>query len=78
MAKTQLSEEVYLVFKKKEIHFEVPDDFPEEKIPKFSNLDDFNAWYKKQNFKPYEVTLTDGDHLIDFPHETSDLNLIKN
>jgi hypothetical protein len=41
----------YLVFKRKEVSFDVPDDFPEDKIPKFLTEIDFKKWYKEQGFK---------------------------
>jgi hypothetical protein len=55
MAKKTLTERTYLVFKNKQVHFEVPDEFPEDKIPNFFNIKDFEIWYKQQNFKPYKV-----------------------
>lgn len=53
--------------------FQVPDDYPEDKIPKFSTLKDFDTWYRKQNFKPYQVTKIDEDKVVDFPFVNSDL-----
>jgi hypothetical protein len=36
----------YLVFERKDVTFEVPDDFPEDQIPKFLTHRDFLIWYK--------------------------------
>jgi hypothetical protein len=55
MEKTSLKEQTYLIFKRREIEFEIPDDFPENQIPKFSSLQDFETWFKKQEFKEYQV-----------------------
>ena len=40
----------YLIQKNKTMYFEVPDDYPEGKIPKFLNLKDFNTWCSQQGF----------------------------
>jgi hypothetical protein len=45
----------YLVFKRKDVSFEVPDDFPEEEIPTFINEEEFKKWYKKQRFKNLKI-----------------------
>lgn len=77
MSELPLKEHSYLVFKQKEIQFEIPDDFPIDQIPKFSSLTDFEIWYKKQGFMPYRVTDEDTNttyllssnkyqHFIDF------------
>lgn len=50
MRKTISKKNSYLVFKRKEISFDVPDDFPEDKIPKFMTDIDFKKWYKEQGF----------------------------
>jgi len=67
MDKKKLNENHYLVFRRKEIQFEIPDDFPEDQIPIFTNLKDFKSWYKLQKFKPFEITeYSDHDYVIDF------------
>jgi hypothetical protein len=55
MQEKNIKSKSYLVFKRKDISFEVPDDFPEENIPTFINEDDFKKWYKNQGFKNLTV-----------------------
>jgi hypothetical protein len=45
----------YLVFKRKEASFDIPDNFPEDKIPKFLTEIDFKKWYKEQGFKNLKI-----------------------
>jgi hypothetical protein len=44
----------YLVFERKDVTFQVPDDFPEDQIPKFLTHREFLIWYKSQNFTNLE------------------------
>lgn len=59
------NEQSFLVFKRKDISFEIPDDYPEENIPKFTNMEEFKKWYALQNFEPFRVVdLDDDDQVI--------------
>jgi hypothetical protein len=55
MRKTKSKKNSYLVFKRKEISFDVPDNFPTDKIPKFMTEIDFRKWYKKQGFRNLKI-----------------------
>ena len=51
----------YLVFERKDVTFQVPDDFPEDQIPKFLTHKEFLIWYKGQNFSNLQYENINGD-----------------
>jgi hypothetical protein len=46
----------FLVFKRKKMTIEVPDDFPEDQIPNFIHENEFDAWCHSKGFKSLTLT----------------------
>lgn len=51
MSDNKLKMTSFLVYKRKEVSFDIPDDFPEDQIPNFMTEAEFKKWYKSQKFK---------------------------
>jgi hypothetical protein len=67
MKKIEILEKTFLVFNRKEIQFEVPDDFPEDQIPVFTNLKEFKKWHKLKKFKAFKINEnSENDYVINF------------
>lgn len=44
----------YLLFRQRDVFFDIPDDFPEDLIPEFMTYNEFLKWYKSNNFSSLE------------------------